>query len=154
MAEKLTLWRFLCSGFGSGLAPKAPGTFGSLVGLALGAGLLWLGHLPLLFGIVAVTGLGVYAIKQLPGNIATQDPGWIVIDEIAGQMIPLLALYHVSPGGLVLSFLLFRLFDILKPGPIAWLDARHDAWGIMLDDIGAGAMAWVIMLALHLVSPL
>ncbi|WP_297368701.1 phosphatidylglycerophosphatase A [Acidocella sp.] len=154
MAQKLTPWRLLCAGLGAGLSPKAPGTAGSLLGLALGALLLWLGHLPLLFGIILTSALGVHAIRQLPGDAATRDPGWIVIDEIAGQMIPLLALYHVTPGGLLLSFALFRLFDILKPGPVKWADARHDAWGIMLDDLIAGALAWVIMLALHLVSPL
>ncbi len=88
-------WAILSSGFGAGCAPKAPGTFGSLVGLALGCLLLHLGHLPLLFGIVAVTALGVYAVGRLPE--ANADPKWVVIDEIAGQMIPLLALTEVEP---------------------------------------------------------
>jgi phosphatidylglycerophosphatase A len=148
----MKLHSFIASGFGSGYAPKAPGTFGSLVGLALGAALLSLGHLPLLFGIVIATALGVYVIGKLPEHAAS-DPGWIVIDEIAGQMIPLLALYDLSITGALLSFALFRLFDIWKPGPVAWADARHDQYGIMGDDIIAGVMAWIIMLALHLVSP-
>ena len=58
-------WTILASGFGAGYAPKAPGTFGSLVGLALGCLLLHLGHLPLLFGIVIVTALGIYAVGRL-----------------------------------------------------------------------------------------
>jgi phosphatidylglycerophosphatase A len=145
-------WAILSSGFGAGCAPKAPGTFGSLVGLALGCLLLHLGHLPLLFGIVAVTALGVYAVGRLPE--ANADPKWVVIDEIAGQMIPLLALTEVSLDGALLCFVLFRLFDIWKPGPVAWADKRADEYGIMGDDIIAGLMAWIIMLALHLVSPL
>ncbi|MBB5372637.1 phosphatidylglycerophosphatase A family protein [Acidocella aromatica] len=145
-------WRFLAAGFGSGYAPKAPGTFGSAVGLALGCALLHLGHLPLLFGIVIATAVGVYAVSRLPEK--NDDPKWVVIDEIAGQMIPLLALYDVSVWGALLSFALFRLFDILKPGPVAWADKRADEYGIMGDDIIAGLMAWVVMLALHLVSPL
>ncbi len=149
----MRLHTFLASGFGTGYAPKAPGTFGSLVGLALGGLLLSLGHLPLLFGIVAVSALGVYVIGKLPDHAAA-DPGWIVIDEIAGQMIPLLALYDFSLSGALLCFVLFRLFDIWKIGPVAWMDRRHDEYGIMGDDIFAGLMAWVIVLALHLVSPL
>lgn len=137
------------SGFGAGYAPKAPGTFGSLVGLILGALLLAAGHLPLFFVILAVTALGIYSISTL--NAATQDPGWIVIDEIAGQMIPLLALSHLGIPGLLLSFALFRLFDIWKPGPVGWADARHDAWGIMGDDILAGLLAFAVLLLLRLV---
>ncbi len=140
----MTLWRVLASGFGAGHAPRAPGTVGALLGLALGAALLAAGHLPLLFGCVAVTGLGVYAVGTLPE--ATLDPGWVVIDEIAGQMIVLLGLPHVSIVGLLLAFALFRLFDILKPGPVGWVDARHDAYGVMGDDVVAGGMGLVVIL--------
>jgi phosphatidylglycerophosphatase A len=143
---------FLASGFGAGRAPQAPGTFGSLVGLALGALLLAAGHLPLFLGIVLATGLGIYTIGTLPE--AAQDPGWIVIDEIAGQMLAMLALSHLSLLGLILAFALFRLFDILKPGPVAWADARPDEWGIMGDDIIAGLLALVVLLLLRLVLPL
>ncbi len=95
MAERaMRLWGFIASGFGSGLAPKAPGTFGSLAGLVIGCLLLLAGHLALLAGIVVATAIGIYAIGRLPE--ASEDPGWIVIDEIAGQMIPLLALYEFS----------------------------------------------------------
>lgn len=148
----MNIWRFLAAGFGSGWAPKAPGTFGSVVGLALGCLLLYFGHLPLLFGIVIATAAGVYVISRLPEK--NDDPKWVVIDEIAGQMIPLLALYNVSFWGALLSFALFRLFDIWKPGPVAWADKRADEYGIMGDDIIAGLIAWAVMLALHLVSPL
>ncbi len=148
----MTLWRVLASGFGVGYAPKAPGTFGSLLGLFLGALLLTAGHLPLLFAIIATTAIGIYAVGTLES--ATEDPGWVVIDEIAGQMIPLLALSHLSPLGLLLSFALFRLFDITKPGPVGWADARHDEYGIMFDDIIAGVLALAVMTVLKLVIKL
>ena len=148
----MNLSRFVASGFGSGLAPKAPGTFGSLVGLAIGCALLQAGHLALLAGIIVAIGLGLLAIGRMPE--AASDPGWIVIDEIAGQMIPMLALTGLSIPGALLCFGLFRLFDIWKPGPVAWADARHDEYGIMGDDIIAGLLAWLVVLALHLVSPL
>lgn len=149
----MNFYAFLASGFGIGYAPKAPGTFGSLLGLALGAALLAVGHLPLLFGIVVISGIGIFVIARLP-DYAAADPGWIVIDEIAGQMIPLLALTQLSLGGVLLCFVLFRLFDIWKPGPVAWADKRHDEYGVMGDDLIAGGLAWLIVLALHLVSPL
>ncbi len=140
-------WRVLASGFGAGYAPRAPGTVGSLLGLALGAALLALGHPPLLLACIFVSLLGLYAVGRLPE--AGADPGWVVIDEVAGQMIVLLGLRHVSLGGLALAFALFRFFDILKPGPIAWLDARHDAYGVMGDDILAGGMGLVVVLILN-----
>ena len=149
----MNFYSFLASGFGIGYAPKAPGTFGSLLGLVLGSALLAAGHLPLLFGIVVVTELGIYAISRLPDHAAA-DPGWIVIDEIAGQMIPMLALTQLSLGGVILCFVLFRIFDIWKPGPVAWADKCHNEYGVMGDDLIAGGLAWIIVLALHLVSPL
>lgn len=141
-------WSFIASGFGSGLSPKAPGTFGSLVGLVIGCLLLEVGgHGALILGIVLATVIGVYAIRQLPE--ANQDPGWIVIDEIAGQMLPLLAIATVAFWQVLLAFLLFRFFDILKPGPVAWADQRKDEYGIMGDDLIAGGLALLVMLVLR-----
>jgi len=137
----------LASGFGAGYAPRAPGTFGSLLGLALGAGLLAAGHLALLAGIVAAGGAGMWSISRAQ---AASDPGWIVIDEIFGQMIALLALRQLSLPGLLLAFALFRLFDITKPGPVGWADARPDAWGVMGDDAIAGLLAAGCILLLSL----
>lgn len=140
-------WAFIASGLGVGLAPKAPGTFGSLLGLVIGFLLLWLGHIALVAGIILVVIFGIYAISQLPE--ATTDPGWIVIDEVAGQMLPLLALERFSIWGAVSAFVLFRLFDILKPGPVGWADRRKDEYGIMGDDLVAGFLALVVMLILY-----
>ncbi|HUW80022.1 MAG TPA: phosphatidylglycerophosphatase A [Acidocella sp.] len=148
----MNFYSLLASGFGVGYAPKAPGTFGSLVGLLFGALLLNSGHVPLFLGIVLVAAVGVYIVGKL--DSATQDPGWIVIDEIAGQMLPLLALSHLGFAGFALSFALFRLFDIWKPGPVGWANARHDEYGVMGDDIIAGLLALVVMLLLRLVIQL
>ena len=151
-ATAIAPWRFIAAGFGSGWAPKAPGTFGSLVGLAIGCLLLAAGPFALLAGIFLATAIGLYAIRQLPE--AGIDPGWIVIDEIAGQMIPLLALRGFTPWGALAAFLLFRLFDIWKPWPVSWADRRKDEFGIMGDDIIAGLIALAALLILHRVLPL
>ncbi|MBU6448170.1 MAG: phosphatidylglycerophosphatase A [Rhodospirillales bacterium] len=151
-ATAITAWRFIAAGFGSGWAPKAPGTFGALVGLAIGSLLLAVGHLALLTGIILAIALGIYAIRQLPE--AKIDPGWIVIDEIAGQMIPLLALRGFNLPGALLAFVLFRLFDIWKPWPVSWADRQKDEFGIMGDDIIAGLIALAVLLILQRVLPL
>ena len=146
----MRLARGLASGGGVGFAPVAPGTFGALLGLGLGAALLAGGHLAVLLGVLAVSAAGVWAIGRAGAGDA--DPGWVVIDEVAGQMIALLALPRLSLPGLLLAFGLFRLFDIAKPGPIGWADRRHDAWGVMADDWIAGLFAALTILALGLLT--
>lgn len=136
----MDLARFIASGGGAGFAPRAPGTFGSLVGLALGAALLYAGHGPLLLVTLLVSIAGVWAVTRVGG---ADDAGWIVVDEIAGQMIAVLALPYLSLRGLLLAFVLFRLFDITKLGPVGLLDRRHDAWGVMGDDWIAGLFAFI-----------
>ena len=142
--------RLLASLFGCGFFPKAPGTAGSLAALILGVGLLWLSPWLLGLGCVLAGASGVWAVRRIN---ARADPGWVVIDEVAGQWvallaIPLLGLPALGWRGLLAAFVLFRLFDIAKPGPVAWADRRKDAWGVMGDDIIAGALAALVMLAL------
>jgi phosphatidylglycerophosphatase A len=81
------------------------------------------------------------------------DPGWVVIDEFAGQWITLLALARPTVPGLIAAFLLFRLFDITKLGPVGWADRQHGAFGIMADDVIAGIIAAVLLGALRLLRP-
>ena len=140
----MTLARLLASGLGTGLSPKAPGTAGSLAALLAGAGLLLMPAWVLPAAIVAVTLLGLWAIPRAGG---AEDPGWVVIDEFAGQWIALLPLARPSLPGLITAFVLFRVLDITKPGPVGWADRRHGAIGVMADDVIAGAIAALILWA-------
>lgn len=137
--------RLVASGLGSGHLP-APGTAGSLAALLPGAALLHAGPGWLLAGIILACLAGFWAIPRAGG---TDDPGWVVIDEVAGQWLTLLGLRHVSWPGLLLGFALFRLLDIAKPGPIGWADRRHGAVGVMMDDILAGAIGGIVLLGLR-----
>jgi phosphatidylglycerophosphatase A len=132
------LARAIASGLGSGYAPAAPGTVGSLAALLLGALLMLLSPLALPVGVVLACFGGLWAIRV---SGATGDPGWVVIDEFAGQWIALLPLARPSPAGLLAAFLIFRLLDIVKPGPVGWADRQPGAPGVMGDDIIAGAIA-------------
>ncbi len=137
--------RLIASGFGTGYAPVAPGTAGSLAALALGAALMRLpGALPVATVLASFGGL--WALRRLA---LTGDPGWVVIDEFAGMWITLLALGRPTPYGLIAAFLLFRLLDVAKPGPIGWADRRHGPEAVMADDIIAGAIGAGILWAVQ-----
>ncbi|MGP9802297.1 phosphatidylglycerophosphatase A family protein [Rheinheimera sp. NSM] len=143
-------YQFLALGFGSGLAPKAPGTFGTLAAVPLVALLLWLGNMYLLAFVLAGSVLGVYLCGQTARDVGEHDHGAIVWDEIIGFGITMLWL-PLHWQTLLLGFVLFRLFDIVKPWPISWLDKKlHGGLGIMLDDVLAGVAALVL---LHLLLP-
>jgi phosphatidylglycerophosphatase A len=134
--------RLIASGFGIGFVPVAPGTVGSVLGLALGAALLAVSPAALAVGAVAVTGVGLWAIERALIGEKARDPGWIVIDEVAGQMVALLgAAWRPSWAGLLIAFALFRLFDIAKPGPVGWADRRTESASVMADDLIAGGLA-------------
>ena len=161
MATRFTPAWWIASGFGSGAAPTAPGTAGSLVGLAIGLPLLHASPALVLLAIAAAMAGGLWAIRAATGQTLLghtkgdhDDPGWIVIDEIAGQMIALLALHRLTWISVALAFALFRLFDITKPGPIGWADRQGGAVGIMADDILAGIAAAIILLAVQGFLPL
>lgn len=136
---------FLALGFGSGLAPKAPGTFGTLATLPI----LWL-MLPLsLVWYIAITTamavVGIYLCGKTAQDSGVHDHGAIVWDEIVGYLITMIGV-AISWQSLLVGFLLFRFFDILKPWPISFLDKHvHGGLGIMLDDVAAGLAALVCM---------
>ncbi len=144
------LARAIASGLGSGYSPVAPGTAGSLVAVAFGALLLLGPPWALLLAIGLATALGLWAIDRAGGS---EDPGWVVIDEFAGQWIALLPLASPSPLGLLAAFVLFRLFDITKPGPIGWADRQHGPAGVMGDDIIAGCVAAALLWTAQMVWP-
>ena len=143
--------RLIAGGFGAGLVPKAPGTAGALLAVAAGALLLAWSPAALPVAAILAAGIGVWAVAAagLQG-----DPGWVVIDEVAGQFVAMLPLSRPAWPGLLLAFSLFRLFDIAKPGPVGWVDRRHGAWAVMADDLVAGALAaavlWLVVQALRL----
>jgi phosphatidylglycerophosphatase A len=137
---------FLAFGFGSGLAPKAPGTFGTLAALPI---LLLLApfHMSPWFGLflLATFGLGIYLCDTTADALGVHDHGGIVWDEFVGLWITFWGV-ALTPLSLVLGFALFRLFDIVKPFPIRWLDKKvPGGLGIMIDDVLAGVFAWLAL---------
>lgn len=144
--------RWVASVFGVGLFPVAPGTVGSAVALLIGAGLMlgppWL--LPLGAALAAAAG---YLVIPRAVTDPNADPGWVVIDEVAGQWVAMLGLAGVSVTGLAAAFVGFRILDIWKPGPVGWADRQPGAFGIMTDDILAGSgVALMLYAARHLTS--
>ena len=140
--------------FGSGLLPGAPGTWGSLAALPVGLLIFWLaGPWGLLAATVAVFVLGLWAAGTYEQVMAMKDPGAIVIDEVAGQWLVLFVAALWSHGltwrEVLLAFVLFRVFDTLKPWPVSWAD-RHlkGAFGIMADDVVAALYAAVLAVGL------
>lgn len=143
------VWRdpvlWLAFGFGTGLAPKAPGTVGTLPGIVLAAivGGLAGSAAPvvILLMLMLLIPLGVWLCGEASRRLGVHDYGGIVFDEVVGVLIPFLVL-PITPVNLLLGFLAFRLFDVWKPWPISWLDRRvHGGLGIMIDDLLAGAYA-------------
>lgn len=146
---QLSKWQhFLALGFGSGLAPKAPGTFGTLVALPL-VWLLSLAGMAWFVGFLVLgTLLGVYVCGKAAADVGEHDHGAIVWDEIIGFTLTML-LVPVSVLSLLIGFALFRFFDIVKPWPIRWFDQRvHGGFGIMLDDLLAALPALAILQSL------
>ncbi|MBK9090897.1 MAG: phosphatidylglycerophosphatase A [Holophagales bacterium] len=152
--RRAPLATLLATGFGSGLLPGAPGTWGSLLAVVLGEGLFQA------VGLGGVTGLAAVSVLvgvPVSGRVATlrglKDPGEIVVDEIAGQAIALAGLHAVLPAAasaplrwvlVVVAFGLFRAFDILKPGPVNRLQSLPGGWGVMADDLLAGVLAGIL----------
>lgn len=144
-----TVWRnpvhFLAFGLGSGAAPWAPGTIGTVAAMMLYWGV---GHLSLpIYGVflVATFILGCWLCERTSADLGVHDHSGIVWDEFVGYWITMLAM-PVQLSWMLLGFVLFRLFDIWKPWPIRWVDRRVDGgFGIMFDDVLAGVYAAVIM---------
>ena len=139
---------FLALGFGSGLAPKAPGTFGSLAAIPLVLLVALSGNLFYLLLTLLAWVAGVWIGGKTADDMGVHDHSAIVWDEVAGMLLTFI-LVPLTPVTLLAGFVLFRLFDILKPWPISYLDKHiHGGLGIMLDDILAGILACVGLHAL------
>jgi phosphatidylglycerophosphatase A len=148
VGAKKTAWAWiLATWFGAGWMKPGPGTYGSVAAM-----LLWYGAAHLLhpsFGGLAIGTAVAAAVATLVGIPAStivareagrEDPGFVVIDEVAGQWIALIAL-RPDWQHAVMALVLFRLFDIWKPWPIRRLEALPEGTGIMLDDVAAGLLA-------------
>jgi len=136
---------FIATGFYSGYLPKAPGTWGSLVGLLLFFLLHTLNLQIYLAVVAAIFVIGTFAAGEAEKILDRKDPGLVVIDEIVGILITMIAI-PATPLAMGLGFILFRIFDIWKPFPIRLIDQRfHGGLGIMLDDIVAGIFSLVIL---------
>ena len=137
--------RWVASAAGAGFLPRAPGTWGSLAAVLAGAALLAsLGRPGLAVGVAAVTLAGLWAIPRAGGNA---DPGWVVIDEVAGMWLAMLPLHGPDWRGCLLAFACFRLLDITKPGPIGLVDRVPGRLGVMGDDLLAGLVAAALVWA-------
>ena len=135
----------LAFGFGSGLSPKAPGTMGTLAAIPL----WWLlAQLPLtsyLIVVLIAAVVGITICGRAADQMGVHDHGGIVWDEFVGFWIAMVAL-PITWQSVILGFVLFRLFDILKPWPISWLDKKvSGGFGIMIDDVIAGLAAAAVI---------
>ena len=156
-SENKTLWAWLIGTFfGAGLLKPGPGTYGSISAVLLwyaAAHLLHPAEIPLAIGTaiaaILATLIGIPAATIVARESGREDPGHVVIDEVAGQLIALIAIpadwQHAA-----LSLILFRLFDILKPPPIRQLERLPAGTGIMLDDVAAGLFALAVAQLIHI----
>jgi phosphatidylglycerophosphatase A len=138
-------------GFGSGSFKVAPGTFGSLAAVgvwcvvqATAIPTSTFAHIAFVAVVVVA---GTIAIRESLRQLSEEDPGWIVIDEWAGMFVALMGSNPMSLSQVLFAFLAFRFFDISKLGPVRAAERLPGAWGVMLDDLVAGAFAWVVVQA-------
>lgn len=147
MAGKAKIIKFLATGFGSGLAPFAPGTIGTLVGIPV-----CLLCLPLIWParflcVIVLSALAIFISGRAEMIYQKKDDQRIVIDEIAGFQVAMLPL-AITGLHLLVAFVLFRIFDIWKPFPVNKLQDLPGGWGVVMDDVGAGIYAGAVMLLL------
>lgn len=158
---KRTLWAWtVATFFGAGLGKPGPGTWGSAAAVLLWCTYARLVHptqnglaAALLIGVVLSIALGVPGSTIAARESGRHDPGFVVVDEVAGQWIALLG----SPfnwKAAILAFILFRLFDITKPFPVRNLERLPEGWGIVFDDVAAGLYALGVSLLLQHLFPL
>jgi len=156
-ARRKTLWAWaVATFFGAGLGKPGPGTWGSVAALLLWALFAWAVHpgpttllISLIVGIVLSIVLGVPAATIAARESGRHDPGFVVIDEVAGQWIALLGSPADWRHGLI-ALVLFRLFDITKPFPVRRLERLPEGWGIVFDDVAAGLYAWGVAAILRI----
>jgi phosphatidylglycerophosphatase A len=137
----------LATWFGCGLSPLAPGTVGSAAAIAIAYFLPWP---PYAFALMAlaITPIGIWAAGETARQMDREDPGLVVIDEVAGQWLTLAGASALNWKSFLAAFLFFRLFDIWKPFPVNRLEALPGGLGIMADDLAAGVYAALVIFVL------
>jgi phosphatidylglycerophosphatase A len=136
-----------------GYVPVAPGTFGSAAGLVVFAAVRWSGSPALeLAVIILLFAVGVWSANAAERHFGGVDPAPVILDEVVGMLITL-AFLPVNITGAVVGFLLFRLFDVVKPWPANRLEAVHGGLGVMADDAMAGVYGNVAMRLLVVALP-
>ncbi len=142
---------FLSTWFYSGLIPLAPGTFGSIAALPFA----WLildygGKFGLANATLIIFVIGLMSSRFYMQETGKTDPGEVVIDEVVGQwLVCLVIIDNNHIGQYLLALLAFRVFDIMKPWPVSIFDKRHDAFGVMMDDVVAGALGAAVLFAVN-----
>ncbi len=134
----------LATGLGLGYSPVAPGTAGSILAVVSAYFLIKGNIVILLIATLVVTAIGTYSSTFVENDLGSEDPSIVVIDEIAGMWISLIFL-PVTPWLYLSAFVLFRLFDVVKPFPINSLQKLPGGWGIMFDDVLAGIYSLLIL---------
>ncbi|MGO2505641.1 phosphatidylglycerophosphatase A family protein [Psychrobacter alimentarius] len=168
MLDRMVYWLGL--GLGSGLPRRAPGTWGTIGGLIVAIPLLSLGFLPFLLITILSCFIGIWICGRTSELMKGHDDPHIVWDEWAGMWLTLLPFSYMSVtadnfwhyisqpsslAALLLAFVLFRFFDIIKPPPIGWADRKvAGGLGVMLDDIIAGVMALIVWIIVMMVFSL
>jgi phosphatidylglycerophosphatase A len=134
----------LATWFGCGLSPIAPGTVGSLAAVAIAYLLPWPAP-TFAIAAAAITPLGIWAAGVTASQLHREDPGSVVIDEVAGQWLTLAGATALNWKSLLIGFALFRLFDIWKPFPVNRLERLPGGLGIMADDLAAGVYGALVI---------
>ncbi|MFI3255946.1 MAG: phosphatidylglycerophosphatase A [Psittacicella sp.] len=150
----LNINHLIAVGFGSGLAPKAPGTFGSLAAVIFAYLYFYLIGNNIVFGIltIALFFIGIHVCKRVTEDIKVHDHGSIVIDEIVAEFLIITCMPGKAIIWFILSFIIFRFFDVLKPYPISLADKKiSNAFGIMFDDILAAIYSLITMYVIFLI---
>jgi phosphatidylglycerophosphatase A len=136
--------------FGCGLVPLAPGTAGTLGAIPL---YLLVAHTSGLAGVATAAALttfvGVWAASVVARDLGKKDPQLVVVDEVAGFLITMLPARHLAVLPIAAGFVLFRLFDVVKPWPARALERLPSGWGIVMDDVAAGAFGACVMAGLQ-----
>ena len=136
-----------------GFFPFAPGTAGSAAALIVFLPVRWMGSLALELAVAALVAVvGVWAATETEKVLGIEDPGPVVIDEVAGMLVSLVLLPTTWPV-ILAAFLAFRIFDIIKPWPCDRLERLHGGLGIMADDLAAGVYANLVVRILLWLRP-